>query len=341
MGLVTDVFEQNAMSVVEFHDEVVENIDFKPELLGSLGIFEPIYSRSSSIAIAKKDKELTLIPTSELGAPPEELIPKGAKVKVFQCDRIAKGSTIHAAELQGVAALPFDQQTVEITQELADRSAAISDDMELTHEHMRLGAIQGRVYDADGTTVLHNWFEEWGISEPSEINFALNDAATDVRKKCRDIGRVMQKAGKGVWTTSTRIVSLCGDNFFDDLVNHEQIKETKTGTDRAALLEDIPGFASKEIENITFINFRGTDDGKLSIGTDKARFFPVGARGAFKVGYGPAAEFKQYANKRGQEKVTLILADPSGRDAWDRVEQYSWPLMICTRPGMLLRARKQ
>lgn len=340
MGLVTDVFEQNAWGTVEFQEDVVERVDHKPQLLGDLKIFEPVYSRSSAIAIADKDRELTLIPTSELGAPPQELVPKGSKVRMFNAARLAKGSTIYAIEMAGVTNLPFEQQTKEVAEEASDRTGAILDDMELTWEHMRLGAIQGKVMDADGTTVLMDWYSEWGITESAEINFALGTASTDVRKKCRDVKRAMQRKAKGVWTPSTRVGSLCGDDFFDKLVNHANIKETKLGTEKAPLLENIEGFSSIEIEGITFINYQGTDDGStLAIGTNSAKFFPIGARGAFKAGYAPANEFKPFLNQKAREYYGLVLADPSGREAWDRVELYSYPLFICTRPEMLQRAK--
>lgn len=342
MALVTDVFNQNGWGTVEFHEEVVERVDHKPQLLGALNIFEPIYSRSKAIAIATKDQTISLIPTSEQGAPPEEMIPEGSRVRLFNASRLAKGSTIYASELSSTAALPFDVQTREISEEVSDRTASILDDVELTFEHMRFGAIQGRVLDADGVTVIIDWYSEWGIAEPAEVNFILNTDTTDVRKKCRDIKRSMQKAAKGVWTPSTRVAALVGDTFFDMLVNHPQIKETKLGTEKAVMLENIDGYAAIEIEGITFINYRGTDDGStIAIGSEKARFFPVGARGAFKVGYAPADEFKPYLGQRGREYYGMVLSDNSGRDAWDRVELYSYPLFVATRPEMLLRAKAQ
>lgn len=335
MALVTDIFKQNGWGVVEFHEEVVERTEFRPQLLGSLGIFEPIYSRSRTIAIADRDRTLSLIPTSEMGAPPAELIPEGAKVRPFNTTRLAKGSTIYAAELAGVTALPFDVQTRDVAAELADRTQQIMNDLELTWEHMRFGAIQGKVLDSDGSTLI-DWFAEWGVAEPSDINFALTTEGTDVRKKCRDVKRAMMKASKGIWTPTTRVAALAGDTFYDALVNHKQIKETKLGTERAPMLENIEGFSSIEVEGITFINYRGTDDGStISIDTNKAKFFPVGARGAFKVGFSPANEFKPYLNQRAREYYGLMLADTSGRDAWDRVEIYSYPLFICTRPEMI------
>lgn len=342
MALVSDVFNQNAWGAIEFHEEVVERVDHKPQLLGTLGLFEPIYSRSRTIAIADRARTLTLIPTSENGAPPQELIPQGAKVRKFDAVRLAKGSTIYAIELAGVLALPFDMRTKDISQEVSDRTAAIIDDLELTWEHMRFGAIQGKVMESDGVTVIIDWFDEWGIDEPTEIDFKLNVDGTDVRKVCRDVKRQMQKAAKGVWTPSTRVGALVGDTFFDLLINHKQIKETKLGTEKASVLENVEGYSSIEIEGITFINYQGTDDGStIAIDSTKARFFPIGARGAFKVGYAPASEFKPYVNQRGREYYGLILEDKSGRDEWDRVEIYSYPLFICTRPEMLLRGKAQ
>ncbi len=339
MALVTDIFNQNAWGVVEFQEEVVEKVDFKPQLLGQLGIFEAVYSRTSAIGVAEKDRTLTLIPTSEDGAPPSELVPQGSKVRLFPTTRLAKGSTIFARELAGVLALPFDLQTREVAQEVSDRTGQIMDDMELTWEHMRFGAIQGKVVDADGVTPIINWYTEWGIPEPDEVDFALDSDATDIRKKCRDIGRAMKVAAKGIWTPSTRIGALVGDEFYDALLNHKQIKESKLGTEQAPLLENIEGFSAREIENITFINYQGTDDGStIAIPSDKARFFPIGARGAFKAGFGPANEFKPYLNQRAREYYGLLLEDTSGRQAWDRTELYSYPLFIATRPEMLLRA---
>jgi hypothetical protein len=342
MGLITDIFNQNAWGVVEVQEEIIERVDFKPQLLGSLGLFSAIYSRSQTIGIVDRNGSRTMIPTSPTGAPPEELIPAGSKIRTMNCVRLAKGSTVYAIELAGVAALPFDEQTADIVQEVTDRTAQIKDDLELTWEHMRFGAIQGKVLDADNTTVIVDWYSFWGISEPTEIDFALGTAGTDVRKKCRDVKRLMQRAGKGLWTPTTRVGALVGDTFFDMLVNHKSITETKFGTERAAILENIEGYSAIEIEGIVFINYRGTDDDSaIAIGTEKARFFPIGARNAFQVGWAPASEFKPYLNKRGQEFYGLVLEDKSGRDEWDRIEMYSYPLFICTRPEMLLRAKAQ
>lgn len=337
MGLVSDIFTQNAWGVTDFQEEIVERVDFKPQLLGTLNLFRPIYSRSRSIAIASRDRTMTLVPTSAAGEPPAELIPQGAKVRKFDAVRLAKGSTIYTIELANTAALPFEQQVKDITQEVADRSVAITDDIELTWEYQRFGAIQGRVIDADGTTVLYNWFTEMGVAEPAEINFELTTATTDIRKKFRDLKRQMQKAGKGIWGPGSYAVGIVDDLFFDLVVNHPVYKETKLNSPRNAMLENIEGYSAIEIEGVVLINYRGTDDGTtLALGTGKARFFPAGTRDAFQVGWAPAEEMKAYYNQRGKPIYGIIEPDPSQKQSWDRVEFYSYPLHICTRPEMLI-----
>lgn len=343
MPLIMDIMNQNAWGSVELIEEVLSEVEYKPGLLRSLDLFEPIYSRSRAIAIAAKEGQLSLIPTSEQGEAPKELIPKGAKLRYFQTLRLAEGSTVYASELAGLLALPVEDQTAEVVSEIQDRYQQIVDDMELTWEHLIFGAIQGRLVDADGSTVLYNWFDEFEVSEPGEINFALGTATTNVRAKCRDVGRKMKVASKGVWMPGTRVIALAGDKFFDDLVAHPSIKETRLNTERAKSLEDIEGYSTFDLENITFINFRGMDPdskeaGKLDIATDACRFFPKGARGAFKMGYGPADEFKEGIGKKGEPLFPIIMEDKD-RGAWDRVEAYSYPLPVCTRPKMLMKAR--
>ena len=349
MALVVDVWRGNGWEVVDLQEQVVERVEHKPQLLGQLGIFTPSYPMSPYIAISDSDRTLSLIPTSEFGAPPAELVPQGARVRPFRVNRIAKGSTVMAHELSAVLQTPFARQVATISGVIAERTARIVDDVELTHEHMRLGAIQGKVMDADGTTVLVDWFDEWGIAEPTEINFALGTAGTDVRGKFRQLKRQMQVAAKGMWNPSTRVGGLVGDNFFDSVLNHPQIKETKLYNDGAAAMEGVEGYGSVEIEGVTLINYQGSDPDAshdLSIGTDKARFFPMGATDVFEAAYGPAVEFAEYLGRPGQEYFSMMLenvdaqGNPDPRRRGDRVEIYSYPLMVCRRPEMLLRGKR-
>ncbi len=131
--------------------------------------------------------------------------------------RLAKADTIRASELQNIRAFGSESDLQTVQQEVATRMARLRNDLELTLENHRLGAIQGIVVDADGTTPLVDWYSEWAISQAAEIDFALGTSGTDVRGKCGQVKRQMMVAAKGAWLPGTQIYGLASDGFFDAL----------------------------------------------------------------------------------------------------------------------------
>src|SRR5690606_36590585 len=90
---------------------------------------------------------------------------------------------------------------------------------------------------------------------------------------------------------------------------------------------------------ITWVNYRGTDDNStVAVGTDKAKFFPVGAPGVFQVYYSPGESF-DFVNTPGLPIYAMQIPDRD-RNAWVRTEVYSYPLFVCTRPKMLQSAKR-
>jgi hypothetical protein len=218
-------------------------------------------------------------------------------------------------------------------------------DVELTWEHMMLGAVQGIVYDADNSTVINNWFTEWGVSQDAEIDFDLDNASPAsgaVRKKCTQVVRQMMKAAAGAWVPGrTQVVALVGDDFWDDLTSHPEVEKTFLNTQQAADLRNDVGNAYESFRygGITWINYRGTDDDStVAIDTDKAKFFPVNAPSVFQAAYSPG-EWFDVINTAGQDVYAMIIPDDK-RNAFVDAEVYSYPLFVCTRPKMLQRAKR-
>jgi hypothetical protein len=206
--------------------------------------------------------------------------------------------------------------------------------------------VQGIVYDADNSSVINNWFDEWGVTQDAEIDFDLDNAdpaSGAVRKKCNQVIRQMMKASAGAWVPGrTQVVALVGDNFWDDLTSHPEVVKTYLNTQQAADLRNDVGtaYGSFRYGDILWINYRGTDDGsKVAVGTDKASFFPINAPGAFQAAYSPG-EWFDVINTQGQDVYAMTLPDTSGRNAFVDIEVYSYPLFICTRPKMLQRGKR-
>lgn len=332
-----NIFAANAFSTFEL-TTAFNKIDYAPGLLGSLGIFTPRPSRTRVVAVERRADTLALIETSQIGAPPKKLENDKRDIRNFETVRLAKGFTLYAEELNGIRAFGTETELMQVQAEVARRAQRVRRDMEVTHEHMRLGALQGIVLDADGSTVIRNYFTEFGISAPTAIDFALNTAATKVRIKCHEVVRKMKQAAKGAMDAPGATVhALCGDEFYDKLITHPEVEKTYLNWSAATDLRQNTAYGAFVYGGITWHNYRGTDDNStIAVPTAEAKFFPVGASEVFEVAYGPA-EFMPWVNAPGQASYALTIPDRD-RQAFQEFELYSYPLYMCTRPEILQKA---
>lgn len=316
--------------------------EYLPQELAEYFEFQGVYTET--VAIEKKGSELVLIPTSDRGSPLDEKTGLKRTIRDFRTTRLAKGDTIMASELAFIRAFGKESELTQVLTEVSERVMGLDNDMELTFENMRLGAIQGKVYDSDGTTLIYNWYTEWGVSEPSEIDFDLDNAspaAGALIKKCNAMTRAIIKESKGAVTPQTRIKALVGSTFWDQLVTHPHVEATYANWSAAqALRGDLAKpFGTFTFGGIDWEEYRGTDDSsKVAIGATKARFFPTGVRGNLVHAASPS-EFMSDIGGKGLRKYAVLERDPATNEKWARPEIYAYPLFYCARP-LTLRSGK-
>lgn len=339
-----DIFNQDAFTAIEL-TAAVNKTPFLPSRLGQLNLFTPQPVRTKTVWVEEREGVLSLIQTSPRGAPLDQRATEQRKGRDFRTLRIAKGDRLMADEIQDIRAFGTDSEEVQVMDEVSRRlngPTGLRRDIELTHENMRLGAVQGVVTDADDTT-LFNWFTEFSITQATEIDFDLDAASPAsgvVRKKCNQVVRQMMRAAAGAWVSGQTIVyALCGDAFWDDLTAHSEVRTTYLNTQQAAELREGLAYESFRYGGITWENYRGTDDGStVAISTNEAKFFPVNAPGVFITAFSPAETF-DFVNTPGLPIYSMIIPDLQ-RNTFVDIEAYSYPLPICTRPAMLQRAKR-
>lgn len=331
-----NIFASDAFSVVSL-TRAIQGVPFVPQLLGQLNIFEPQPVATDTVAIEKLGNTLGLVQTSPRGSPPSRIAEDKRTVRNVATVRLATSERIYATQVNGVRA--FGQSdAVETMQTYAmRRMARLRQNIEATMENLRLGAIKGVVLDADGSTI-QDWFSFWGISAPSDINFALTTSGTDVNGKCTEVIRTMQANSDGAFLPSTRILGLCGNNFWDSLIAHDNVEKWFLNRPAADTRLNGTAYQAFEFGGITFVNYRGTDDGTTiaGIATAECRFVPVGAADCFQMAYSPMSESEYFVNTMGLEAYSIQVPDRD-RGFWTDLEVYSYPLPIVTRPRMLLK----
>ncbi|MBL6939449.1 MAG: major capsid protein [Alphaproteobacteria bacterium] len=344
-----NVFSGDAFSAISML-EGIEKVPYNPSYLGSLGIFADQPVTTTGVWIEERDGVLNLIQTTPRGAPLSQRTTEKRAARHFNTSRVAKGDRLMAAEIANIRAFGSNSELMMAQQEVARRLSGpvgLMREVELTWENMRLGAVQGILTDAD-STVLYNWFTEFGISQPSEIAFDLTGAnaagSAGSAGKLRpfiqnNVVRPMVRAAKGSFLPTTKIYGLCSDTFYDDLTNHGEVRQTYLNWLQAQSLRDGNAFEEFPFGGVVWVNYRGTDDGSMvGVAADKVKFFPVGAPGIFRAAWSPAETF-DFVNTPGKPIYPMIVPDKD-RNAFVDIEVYSYPLHVCTRPEVLFRGRR-
>lgn len=340
---VFDVFNSDPFSLVSLTDSI-NKVPFVPGFLGKLGLFEEKGIATTSVLIEEKDGILYLVENRPRGSSPQQNQAEKRKARSLVLTHLPTGDRIKADEIQGVREFGSNDQAKAIQNVVNSRLATMSNSLDATLEHLRIGAIKGQILDSDGTTVIYNLFTEFGVTQETEVNFDLNNANPTsgvVRKTCAGIIRKIAVNLGAV--PFSGVHALCGDAFFDDLIAHKEVRETYLGQQEAAELRG--GYAqggmtygSFNYGGITFTNYRGKVGAVDYINTDKAHFFPIGVTGLFKNYFGPA-DYIETVNTIGLPKYAKVSPDMQFQKFVD-IEAQSNPLPICTRPKVLMLAKR-
>jgi len=341
--ITLDVFKQDAFSTTTL-TAYVNKQPHIPSMLRDMGVFTPKPVRTSTIWVEVKDGKVALIPVTERGEPKFQNEKQKRNAVPLSTVRIAKGDRVQASELQDIRAEGEEAELKEVQMEINMRLEQIMGDIDLTEENMMLGAIQGIILDADGSTVVRNLYTDFGVSQPAEIDFDLDNATPAsgaLKRKCTEVVRGMVRAGGNAVLPTSQINAFVGDSFWDDLVAHPEVQGAYNNWVAAqALSNEVGVFKPFRWGEINWVNYRGTDDGStVAIGTDKAKFFFTGARGLFEVAYAPGEGFA-HVNSRGMERYAMIVPDPTVREEYADVEAATYLLPYCTRPETLFRAKR-
>lgn len=337
-----DVFNDDAFSVVSLTD-AINKIKFVPGRIGAMGLFTPSGVATTSIAIEEKSGILSLVSPSPRGGPGSTLTKNRRTLRNLTVPHFELNDAIMAEEVQGVRAWGQETGTETVMAKVAERLALHSQVLAATEEYARIGAIKGIVTYADGTTL--NLFTEFGVSAENERNWDLgagSPAAGVVRKTCAAVYR--QIAGILEGASFTGVHAICGDDFFDDLIAHTEVRASYLQQQEASQLRTgyVDGgaggsYGSFNFGGITWENYRGSVGATTFIEAAKAYFFPVGVPGLFRTYFAPA-DYIETVNTMGQRLYAKQYDMPNGKGVHMDVQMNA--LHLCTRPNVLLKGKR-
>ena len=335
-----DVFKADGFSMMQLVDAVNKH-DFLPQRLLELGVFEAVRVTTTTVAVEERGGTLSLVGTTPRGAPGKNVGEDRRKVHDIAVPHLALEDRILADEVQGLRAFGSESELMQVQQLVNYRMAKLRQNIELTHENFRLGAIKGEILDADATSIV-NLFTVFGVSQLAEVDFDL-DAGSPVsgalRKKITGVVRDVLKELKGLGAGNVQIRALCSDTFWDDLIAHTEVRETYLQWQAAAELRGGAAYGTFSFGGINWENYRGTDDGTtVGVATDKCQIFPENVPGLFQSCFAPA-DYEETVNTPGLPFYARQAPDTRFNKFTD-LEVQSNPLMICTVPRVLIKGKR-
>lgn len=331
MPNLLDIFNSDAYSTFELTD-TIEMLPYQPTRLGSMGLFEERGVNTIVIGIERRGKKLALVPTRDRGVQGVANPRTSRDLRYFRAPHLPIDDVVLADDMIGVREFGSADAVAGINSIVNDRLEEMKNHIETTKEYHRIGAIQGLIKDADGSTTIYNLFTEFGYSQTT-VDFNLDSNTTNVLGKCAEVRRGMEvQMGGGL---ITGIHAFCGDAFWDALVSHEKVVDAYYAANKGEFqLDDQRVVGGFEFGNIFFENYRGKIGDVDFIPTDDCRFVPLGVRGLFKT-YNAPANWIEAVGTMG--KPYYAKQTRMKNDVGIELTAQANPLIIATRPNLLYR----
>ncbi len=329
-----DVFEDDAFSVMSLSKAINEVPEGQvlPTLLD--GLFSEEGVTTTRISIERDNDELALVPDAPRGAPGQVVVGSKRDLIPFEALHLPVRGTIRADEVQNVRAFGSESEVQTVQAMVAARLAKMRRKIDATLTYHRVGAVTGKIYDADGKRLLLDLYDRFKI-EPQVVSFALGTGSTKVLTKILEATRKAEDAliGAGI---ITGWLGLVGRNFYDAFTTHTSVEKAfDRWNDGQFLRDDLrSGFV---FGNVTWKEFYGRVGAIDFIDPDEGYLIPLGVPDMFVTNFAPG-DYMDVVNTLGLPYYASqeLLEHNKGVD----LEAQSNPLTLNTRPRGVIKLKR-
>lgn len=303
-----------------------------PHTIANLGLFKQVSLNTTYVEVEQKEGKLTLVHNQPRGAAGMPVHDTRHAPKVFKTMHLVKDDVVRADDVQNLRAFGSQSQTVAVAELVNDKLEMMKADIDYTIEHARLGALKGKILDADGRTVITDIYKEFGMTR-TEHAWHLSDDKTNVHSLIDSYKLSLAKLRQG--ESITGYVCLVSANFMDKLINHKLVRETYLKYD-PSLYVNASTDVSFSYKGVQFVVYADEFESGLKIADDEGIILPTGTRQAFAEYYAPA-DMNATVNTRAQ--AYYAMREKLGMDKGWQLHAQSNPLPLVLRPDLVQTIR--
>lgn len=326
-----DIFNNDAFSVSQLTQTIVD-IPRVPTQLGDEGLFTEQGLTTTTMMIERMGSGLKLVPTAPRGGVRATVGREKRKLIPIAAVHLPQGDTIMADEVQNVRAFGSESE-VESVQRLVNRQLALlKGNIDLTLEHMRIGALKGKVLDADGVSEIWDLYSIFGMQQQGlAFNIANKSSTVDLKEKCVALKRLIQKAMGG--RSFRRVRVKCSESWFDKFVGHDKMAKAWELWNSGAFARQDQTEGDFEFAGVVFQIYAGGVGDHEFIPEGKAYAYPEGVPNMFQTWYAPG-DYMETVNTMGSPYYAnqRLLDFNKGVE----LETQSNPIMLNTLPEAVI-----
>jgi hypothetical protein len=291
-----DIFNNDAFSVSQLTDTIID-IPRVPTKLGDMGLFTESGISTLTFMIERKGSELNLVPTSPRGGVGQTTKDRNRKLIPLATVHLQENDAIMADVVQGVRAFGSETEVETIQSVVRERLDLLKQNIDLTLEWHRLGALKGKVLDADGSSVILDVYDAFGMTKTQQAwNIETPATSIDPVELTYNLKRTIRNKLGGRGFSGVRVE--CNNDFLRNFMRHNKLKEAYAlWRDGAYLRSDNSG-SDFVFNDVVFSTYDYDLGGSPVIAAGYAYAYPMGVPGMFQTVYSPA-DYMETVNTRG------------------------------------------
>lgn len=327
-----DIFNNDAFSVSQLTQTIVD-IPRVPTQLGDEGLFNEYGITTTTMMIERTGYGLKLVPAAPRGGVRATVGRERRKLIPIAAVHLPQGDTILADEVQGVRAFGSETELDGVQRLVQRQLAVLKGNIDLTLENMRVGALKGKVLDADGKSVLWDLYSIFGMNQvvlPFNINSA--GSTVDLKAKCVELKRNIQRALGG--KSFRRVRVKCSESWFDKFVGHDKMAKAWELWNNGAFARQDQSAGDFEFAGVVFQIYAGGVGDEDFIPAGEAYAYPEGVPNMFQTAFAPG-DYSSTVNTVGAPYYASQERLP--HDKGIDLESQSNPIMLNTLPEAVIK----
>jgi hypothetical protein len=329
--LMTDIWDGDGFTI-ESLTAAINNESYRPGQVSASGIFSEDGVTTTRVSIEERNGKLSLVEPTNRGGPGETTDDDNRRLIPFDINHYERDDSVMADEVQNVRAFGTGDQLETIQSRVERKGMRHAQDLTMTLEHQRVGAIKGIVTSKSGAT-LHDLYNRFGIAVPSAVSLELDVDTTNVGSLFQDVIFGIEDALDEPYSG---IHVFTGRDFHKSLFTHKSVRDTFLYNSGAQVLRsDVPD--KIELFGATWERYKTgakatADLGAPYIAANEARVVIKGVPDLFITRFAPA-DYEETVNTVGLPFYMKQYAKPNGKGRNMEVQMNA--ISLCTKPGVL------